>query len=65
MLTEGEVSRSWQKLFKKGEFVADTFERAELLLDELRGTSPLRHRLQSELEELRKLHADKLEEVEA
>ena len=58
MLTEGEVSRSWQKLFKKGEFVADTFERAELLLDELRGTSPLRHRLQSELEELRKLHAD-------
>ncbi len=65
MLTEGEVSRSWQKLFKKGDVVAETFERAEALLDELRGTSPLRHRLQSELEELRTLHADKFQEVEA
>ena len=65
MLTEGEVSRSWQKLFKKGEVVAETFERAETLLEELRGTSPLRHRLQSELEELRKIHADKLQAIEA
>ncbi|MBX3424070.1 MAG: hypothetical protein KF688_00195 [Pirellulales bacterium] len=65
MLTEGEVSRSWQKLFKSGNVTAETFERADLLLDELRGTSPLRHRLQSELEELRKIHADKLQAVEA
>ena len=65
LLTEGEVSRSWQKLFKSGNVTAETFERADLLLDELRGTSPLRHRLQSELEELRKIHADKLQAVEA
>lgn len=58
MLTESEVSRSWQKLFKSGAFTETTFERAEALLDELRGTSPLRHRLQSELEELRQLHGE-------
>ncbi len=61
MLTESEVSRSWSKLFKTGEFTEATFERAEALLDELRGTSPLRHRLQSELEELRELHGSKVE----
>ncbi|MAT71363.1 MAG: hypothetical protein CMJ58_17790 [Planctomycetaceae bacterium] len=65
MLTESEVSRSWLKLFKNGNVSAESFERADLLLEELRSTSPLRHRLQSELEELRKLHADKLEGVEA
>lgn len=58
MLTESEVSRSWQKLFKSGAFTEATFERAEALLEELRGTSPLRHRLQSELEELRQLHGE-------
>jgi hypothetical protein len=56
VLTESEVSRSWNKLFKSGAFTEATFERAEALLDELRGTSPLRHRLQAELEELRELH---------
>ncbi|HYO25389.1 MAG TPA: hypothetical protein VEQ85_10620 [Lacipirellulaceae bacterium] len=61
MLTESEVSRSWSKLFKSGPFTETMFERAEALLDELRGTSPLRHRLQSELEELRELHAAKVE----
>ena len=61
MLTESEVSRSWNKLFKSGEFYRATFERAEALLDELRGTSPLRHRLMSELEELRELHGEQVE----
>ena len=61
VLTESEVSRSWAKLFKSGAFTEATFERAEALLDELRGTSPLRHRLQSELEELRELHGTKVE----
>ncbi|HEX6962802.1 MAG TPA: hypothetical protein VF175_13105 [Lacipirellula sp.] len=56
MLTESEVSRSWVKLFKAGEFTEASFERAEALLDELRPTSPLRHRLMSELEELRQMH---------
>lgn len=56
MLTEQEVSRSWRKLFVKTEITADTFVKAEALLDELRAESPLRHRLGNELEELRQLH---------
>ncbi len=55
MLTEKEVSRSWQTLFKGSGFTEETFAKAESLLDELRLESPLRHRLQCELEELRKL----------
>lgn len=61
MLTESEVSRSWNKLFKPGSFTEGVFERAEALLDELRATSPLRHRLQSELEELRQMHAEEVQ----
>ncbi|HTQ40095.1 MAG TPA: hypothetical protein VMJ32_13805 [Pirellulales bacterium] len=55
MLTEREVSGSWHALFKGGAYNEETFVKAEELLDELRAESPLRHRLQSELEELRKL----------
>jgi hypothetical protein len=61
LLTESEVSRSWIKLFKTGTFTEVEFERAETLLEELRPTSPLRHRLMSELEEMRQLHAEKVE----
>ena len=55
MLTENEVSRSWQKLFKGEELAEGAFDRAETLLGELRAESPLRHRLSSELDEIRKL----------
>ncbi len=61
MLTESEVTRSWNKLFKVGSVTTETFQRAEALLDELRGESPLRHRLQTELAELQKLHVAKIE----
>ncbi len=54
VLTEHEVSRSWARLFK-GEKTSETFAKAEALLEELRPESPLRHRLSSELEELREL----------
>ena len=54
VLTEQEVSRSWARLFK-GEKNSETFAKAEVLLDELRPESPLRHRLGVELEELREL----------
>ena len=57
VLTEQEVSRSWQKLFKGGH-TDETFAKAEALLDELRPESPLRHRLSCELEELRDLAAN-------
>ncbi|HZZ28371.1 MAG TPA: hypothetical protein VFE46_10255 [Pirellulales bacterium] len=55
MLTEKEVSGSWHTLFKGGAYTDDTFAKAQELLDELRAESPLRHRLQCELDELRKL----------
>ena len=53
MLTEQEVSRSWRQLFGRTDVSAETFVKAEALIDELRGESPLRHRLTNELEELR------------
>ena len=55
MLTEAEVQRSFNNLFKGGDRSPDTFDKAEGLLDELRPESPLRHRLSCELEELRKM----------
>ena len=58
MLTEQEVSRSWQKLLKGG-LTDETFNKAESLLDELRPESPLRHRLSCELDELREMAAAK------
>jgi hypothetical protein len=60
LLTESEVQRTFAQLFKTPDKVqADTFDRAEELLDELRLESPLRHRLSLELEELRNLYAMK------
>jgi len=47
-------------MFSGSEIEVATFERAELLLDELRAESPLRHRLMMELEELRTRHAERL-----
>ncbi len=52
MLTEQEVSRSWARLFKGG-ISGEDIIKGEALLDELRPESPLRHRLSSELDELR------------
>jgi hypothetical protein len=61
LLTENEVSRSWNRLFKDCNFTTDTFDSAEVLLEELRPESPLRHRLSNELDELKKLHASRVE----
>jgi hypothetical protein len=57
VLTEQEVVRSWRKMFKGGEYDEASLVKAEALLDELRPESPLRHRLMSELDELRKLRS--------
>jgi hypothetical protein len=57
LLTEAEVRRSINMLFKEGRDVdTDAFDKAEALLDELRPESPLRLRLQQELQELRNIH---------
>ena len=55
MLTEKEISKSWQLLFSNQEFTEEVFDKAEALLEHLRPESPLRHRLYTELEELRHL----------
>ena len=55
LLTEQEVSKSWRKLFSSANVDQSTFQKAEALIDELRPESPLRHRLDSELRELRRL----------
>ncbi|MCC6124847.1 MAG: hypothetical protein IT426_07795 [Pirellulales bacterium] len=59
MLTEQEISRSWRNLFRSKELNEGVFAQAERLLDELRPESPLRHRLETELEELRALKPQK------
>ncbi|HWA97030.1 MAG TPA: hypothetical protein VG713_00995 [Pirellulales bacterium] len=55
MLTEQEVSKSWRQLFSRPQLDEDTFTKAEALIEELRPESPLRHRLGTELNELRKM----------
>lgn len=55
MLTEQEVSKSWRQLFSRKDFSEETFAKAETLIDELRPESPLRHRLATELRDLRKM----------
>jgi len=59
LLTEQEINRSWRKLFKGREIDDEVLEKAEALLDELRPESPLRHRLGTELAELRKVRRSK------
>jgi hypothetical protein len=55
VLTESQVERSFRKLLKAEGLDAGTFDKAEDLLEDLRPESPLRHRLYSELDELREL----------
>jgi hypothetical protein len=53
LLTEQEITRSWRSLFRNAKLSEEVFRNAERLLDELRPESPLRHRLESELKEMR------------
>jgi hypothetical protein len=53
LLTEQEITRSWRSLFRNTKLSEEVFAHAEHLLDELRPESPLRHRLETELKELR------------
>ena len=59
LLTEQQVSRSWQRLLSHCEFSEEVASKAEALLEELRPESPLRHRLGMELRELRDLNVQK------
>ena len=53
LLTENEVQRSFRQLIQGAEIDSEMLEKADELLDQLRPESPLRHRLDMELEELR------------
>ncbi|WP_146535315.1 hypothetical protein [Rubripirellula reticaptiva] len=56
MLTESTVETMFRQLMKTNDRTEETFDKAEELLeDELRPESPLRHRLTVELDELRAL----------
>jgi hypothetical protein len=58
MLTESTVASMFRALMNDPERDEHTFDKAEELLEEeLRPESPLRHRLSVELEELRSLAA--------
>jgi len=56
LLTESTVEKMFRKLINDPNRGQERFDEAEDLLDEeLRDESPLRHRLSQELEELREL----------
>jgi hypothetical protein len=59
LLTEAEVQRSVRQILKKAAGDPEAFDKAEAVVEELRPESPLRHRLLSELAELRQLAASK------
>lgn len=57
-MKESDVARLWQRLFSGQAVTAETFAKAEELVDELKPESPLRFRLAAELEDIRDLQTD-------
>ena len=56
MLYEQDVSRKWQALFRGSDVTGETVTKAEALLAGLKPESPLRYRLDTELDEICGLH---------
>jgi hypothetical protein len=54
LVTESEVERSFRKLIKASDLNQETLDKAEMLLEQLRPESPLRHRL-IRIDELREM----------
>jgi hypothetical protein len=59
VLNERDVTTMWRNLFRGKEVTSQSLDEAEELLDDLSPESPLRVRLSTELEELRKMSAKK------
>ena len=59
MLNEHDAARLWRQLFHGQAITEETLVKAESLVDELQLESPLRLRLATELEEIRRLHQKK------
>jgi hypothetical protein len=60
MLDERDVMNKWRILFDGKEVTRDSLAKAESLLDDVSGESPLHIRLAKELEEIRTLWQEKL-----
>lgn len=58
MLDERDATRLWQQLFRGQAITSQTLAKAASVVDELNPESPLRLRLATELEEIRKLHKE-------
>lgn len=56
MLDERDATRMWQQLFRGQTVTSQTLVEAETIVNGLRPESPLRLRLSTELEEIRRLH---------
>ena len=56
MLTEADAQLSFRRLFQGGNVNPETLEQAEVMLQELRPESPVRHRLSGELKEIKRIH---------
>jgi hypothetical protein len=52
---ERELTIAWRNLFSGKEIDQEQLAKAQAILDELSGESPLHHRLAKELDELKKL----------
>jgi hypothetical protein len=59
MLNERDVTTMWRNLFKGKEVTVQSLDEAEEMLDDLSPESPLRVRLSTELDEMRKMRAKK------
>lgn len=59
MVATHQVSARWRELFRPGNITEETFQKAEKLLEHLRPEDPLRHRLNQELQEIRRLYLQK------
>jgi hypothetical protein len=56
MQDEHYVAVMWGKLFRDQKVTSETLSEAESLVDSLHAESPLRLRLATELEQIRRLH---------
>ncbi len=59
MLTEREICNEWNNLFREGQADEAKIEQAEVLVEKLPATSPIRFRFLQELSDIRKMVAAK------
>ena len=58
-MDERDALRVWRELFRGQEITPEALAKAETLLDDINGESPLHIRFSNELRDLKKLRTDK------